>query len=178
MARVRVLRIQAPKNDRSRGRPTRGGDGARGQGGGGGGDRTLKCFMCGEEHFLRECKNSVSLCDDGKHANRDCPKRRPRMPNSFEFGCTIRNGMCKLCGKKSCPGAERGVKCKQPRLVIHKFQNDKLLRMLSAIDNQSKTAAKADDGAPEYARANRSARNKYFGWLREEWRVPEWRVPE
>ena len=39
------------------------------------------------------------------------------------------------------------LRCKQSRLVIHKFQNDKLLKMLGAIDNQSKLAAQADDGA-------------------------------
>lgn len=115
----------------------------------------LKCFMCGGEHGVRDCKSSRKPCylcgDKAGHSNRDCPNRKDRYLNRFEMAYTAANGICKLCGKNTCPGvdASQRDKCKASKLAVHQFQNSTLVQLRQKSARQANAAADGIDGGDQ-----------------------------
>ena len=107
-----------------------------------------KCFMCGGDHQVRFCKLQAKpcfLCSNATHSNKDCKKRQPRALSSVEFQFTRREEICKKCGKQQCPGAKRGDQCEEKsRLVIHRFQNDELQKLMANSNKRGGKAASAE----------------------------------
>ena len=112
----------------------------------------LKCFMCGGEHVVRECKSHRKPCwvcgPKAGHSNYDCPERKDRFLNKMEMAFVQVSRMCKLCGKKNCPGVDvtQRDKCKASKLTVHRFQNALLPQMMSKLGGQANQVSQEKSG--------------------------------
>ena len=66
----------------------------------------------------------------------------------MEFWYVSSRGLCKFCGKKTCPKTTGG-KCSATKLQIHKFQNGELLNLVKkhATNADANVAGSDDQGA-------------------------------
>ena len=143
-------------------RDTRGQRGSRTRGQGGrneddGRKRDLKCYLCGEEHYLSQCSNQRKNCykcgPRAGHRNDECPDRPVRSLTGREYHFTQEKGICKLCGKRDCKMADKSGKCEATKKATHVFQTVTLPRLM-------KGGARAQTAEARQRKSRSSRRNR------------------